>query len=87
MHWETRGQCSFSFRYRLPVSFASAEAPRFVCAVEMGRNGVSTPRDDPARAGCGDGSESKILSIPRPFEKPETGKLTLKVWDINGKPR
>ena len=35
---ETRGQCSFSFRYRLQVSFASAEAPRLVCAVEMGRN-------------------------------------------------
>jgi hypothetical protein len=32
------GQCSFSFSDRLQVSFASAEAPRLVCAVEMGRN-------------------------------------------------
>lgn len=34
----TRGQCSFSFSYGPPVSFTSAEAPRLVCAVEMGRN-------------------------------------------------
>ena len=45
------------------MSFASAEAPRFVCAVEMGRNGVSAPRDDTARAGCGNRAKSDFLSF------------------------
>ena len=40
----TRGQCSFSFSDRLPVSFGSAEAPRRVCAVEMGRKGEKAQR-------------------------------------------